>query len=50
MIIGVVIEELINLKDKHDDLKASEYKAIVEACNLLEKLPRFEEASTYEPI
>ena len=50
MIIGEITERLIGLKDGHDDLLATEYEAIIEACNLLDKLPRLEEARTYEPV
>lgn len=50
MIIGEITERLISLKDNHDDLHASEYEAIIEACNLLNKLPRMEEARNYEPV
>lgn len=50
MTIGEITERLIGLKDRHDDLLASEYEAIIEACNLLDKLPRIEEARTYEPV
>ena len=50
MKIGELTERLINLKDGHDDLLASEYEAIIEACNLLDRLPRMEEARTYEPV
>lgn len=49
MIIGETVERLIGLKDSHSDLLSSEYKAILEACNLLNKLPRLEEAA-YEPV
>lgn len=50
MIIGEITERLIRLKDGHNDLLASEYEAIIEACNLLDKLPQMEEARTYEPV
>lgn len=50
MIIGEIVERLISLKDSHDDLLSTEYEAIVEACNLLDKLPRMKEATDYEPV
>lgn len=50
MIIGEIVERLIGLKDGHSDLLSSEYEAILEACNLLDKLPRLEEAAAYESI
>lgn len=49
MIIGEVVERLIGLKDSHDDLENTECQAVIEACNLLDRLPRLEEAITYEP-
>lgn len=50
MKIGEITARLIGLKDGHDDLLASEYEAIIEVCNLLDKLPKMEEARTYEPV
>lgn len=50
MIIGEIVEKLIGIKDDHDDLHSTEYEAIIEACNLLDKLPRLEEARNYEPV
>lgn len=50
MIIGDIVERLIGIKDEHNDLYSGEYQAIVEACNLLAKLPRMEEATSYEPV
>lgn len=49
MKIGEIVERLIGIKDSHD-LLSFEYEAVLEACNLLDKLPRLEEASTYAPI
>lgn len=49
MIIGEIVERLIGIKDSHD-LLSFEYEAILEACNLLDKLPRLEEANAYAPI
>lgn len=49
MRIGEIVEILIREKDKYtfgDNRKT----AIEEACNLLDKLPSQEEATTYEPI
>ncbi len=51
MIIGAVVEELIRLRDRlGDDLTRRQDEAICEACNLLDRLPNTEEATTYEPI
>lgn len=50
MIIGEIVERLIGIKDGHDDLYSTEYRAIVEACNLLARMPRMEEATSYEPV
>ncbi|MFV0241454.1 MAG: hypothetical protein ACK5H4_15625 [Lacrimispora sphenoides] len=50
MIIGEIVERLIGIKDEHNDLFSGEYQAIIEACNLLAKLPRLEEATSYEPV
>lgn len=50
MFIGKIVERLIGIKDSHEDLLSFEYEAILEACNLLDKLPRLEEATAYEPI
>lgn len=49
MKIGEIVEILIREKDKY---LYSDYrrKAIEEACNLLDKFPLQEEASTYEPF
>lgn len=48
MKIGEIVERLINLKDSRNDLVSTEYEAIIEACNVLDKLPRLQEAHTYE--
>ena len=51
MIIGAIVEELIYLRDKYrEDLTRHQDEAICEACNLLDRLPRMEEATTYEPV
>ena len=50
MIIGEIVERLIGIKDDHVDLYSAESQAILEACNVLAKLPRLEEATTYEPV
>ena len=49
MKIGEIVEILIRVKD---DYSYTDYRkqAIEEACNLLDKLPRMEEAREYEPI
>lgn len=49
MKIGEIVEILIREKDKY---LYSDYRreAIEETCNLLDKLPSQEEASTYEPF
>lgn len=48
MKIGEVLEILITIKNDLP-LLSREEQAVIEACNLLEKLPRFEEITTYEP-
>lgn len=49
MKIGELVEILIRVKDDYGygDFR---HEAVVEACNLLDKLPRMEEATTYEPL
>lgn len=49
MKIGEIVEILIRVKD---DYSYADYRkqAIEEACNLLDKLPRMEEAREYEPV
>lgn len=49
MIIGEIVEILIREKDNYS---FGDYRkeALEEACNLLDKLPRMEEATTYEPL
>lgn len=49
MKIGEMVEILISLKDQVP-LMSIEEEAVIEACNLLDKLPRMEEATTYEPV
>lgn len=46
---GEVVEILIRVKD---DYGYFDYRrqAVEEACNLLDKLPRMEEAREYEPV
>lgn len=41
MKIGEIVETLIYIKD-HNALYGQEYEAVVEACNLLDKLPRLQ--------
>ena len=48
MKIGEVVEILIDIKDRQRVLSREE-EAIIEACNILEKLPRLEEATNYDP-
>ena len=51
MIIGAVVEELIYIRDKfRGELTRNQDEAICEACKLMDRLPRMEEATTYEPI
>ncbi len=49
MKIGEIVETLIEIKG---DYSFGDYRkdAVEEACNLLDRLPRMEEASTYEPV
>ena len=49
MKIGEIIEILIRIKDDYGNFDYRR-QAIEEACNLLNKLPRMEEAREYEPI
>lgn len=49
MRIGEIVELLIGLKDDLPALSKEE-EAVIEACNLLNKLPRMEEATTYAPV
>lgn len=49
MKIGEIVEVLIGLRGNSPMLSEEEI-ALAEACNLLDKLPRMEEASTYEPV
>lgn len=48
MKIGEIVENLIYIKD-HTALYGQEYEAVIEACNLLDKLPRLQKAAEYEP-
>lgn len=49
MKIGEIVEILIRVKDDYGHFDYRK-QAIEEACNLLDKLPRMEEAIEYEPI
>lgn len=49
MKIGEIVEILIREKD-HYTYGDYRKQAIEEACNLLARLPRMEEATTYEPL
>ena len=46
MLIGEIVEYLIGIKDDYPRGSAQE-EAVIEACNLLDKLPRMEEATQY---
>ena len=48
MKIGEIVETLISIKDTQEALSREE-QALIEACNLLDKLPRTAEATEYEP-
>lgn len=48
MKIGEIVEVLISIKDKQRPLSYEE-QALIEACNLLDKLPRLQEAADYQP-
>ena len=50
MIIGAVVENIIRIIDGHEDLYSHEREALEEACVVMSKLPRLQEASTYEAI
>lgn len=49
MKIGEIVETLIDIKDEYGfwDMRK---EAVEEACNLLDKLPPQEEATSYEPL
>lgn len=49
MKIGEIVEILIRVKDDYGygDFRR---EAVEQACNMLDKLPRMEEASEYEPV
>jgi len=49
MKIGEITEILIRIKD---DYRYGDYRrqAVEETCNLLDRLPSMEEATTYEPL
>ena len=49
MIIGEVVEVLIGMR-KNCEIMSREEEALIQACNVLDKLPRLEEATTYEPV
>lgn len=49
MKIGEIVEILIRVKDDYGYFDCRR-EAVEEACNLLDKLPRMEEAKDYEPI
>ena len=45
MKIGEIIETLIRIKDRQP-VRSREEEALIEACNILENLPRMEEANS----
>lgn len=49
MKIGDLVEVLIELR-KDVPVRSLRDEALIEACNLLDKLPRLEEATTYAPL
>lgn len=49
MKIGEIVEVLIRIKDDYS-FGDCRKEAVEEACNLLDRLPRGEEAITYEPV
>ena len=49
MKISEIIEVIIKIKDVQE-MQSKEERALIEACNLLDKLPQMEEATTYEPL
>lgn len=46
MLIGEIVEYLIGIKDDYPPGSTQE-EAVIEACNLLDKLPRMAEATEY---
>ena len=48
MVIGELVEILDGIRKRRDVLSREE-EAIIEACNLLDRLPRLEDAATYDP-
>ena len=48
MKIGEIVETLIRIKTRQQILSYEE-EAIIEACNLLDRLPRTAEAENYKP-
>lgn len=48
MKIGEIVELLIGIKD-NQQVMSREEEALIEACNLLARLPRLQEAKTYSP-
>lgn len=49
MIIGEIVEILISIKDSQK-AQSREEQALIEACNLLSRLPRLEEATTTDTV
>lgn len=47
MVIGEIVEILIQLKDRQEALSREE-QALIQACNLLDQLPRMAEATEYK--
>lgn len=52
MKIGEIVENLISIRDRYtkDSIQSREDNALIEACNLLDKLPRMEEATDYKEV
>lgn len=47
MVIGEIVEILIQLKDRQEVLSREE-QALIQACDLLDQLPRMAEATEYK--
>ena len=52
MKIGEIVEHLIRIRDNRNInyYTEQEDEALIEACNLLDKLPRMEEATEYKEV
>lgn len=47
MKIGEIVEILIQIRDNSKDITRMEDEALIEACNLLDELPRMEDGTEY---